>query len=159
MTLGMVRHAGMDQRARESDISRAVDRIVGDNGSYGLSIDLENHLCNSPKHAIVVKTGRSVVSQFGAPSHAGMLQMLVAFDWVLLPADGVLAWIWNLGNINLEMVAGRKMVFGGHPESAVHALDVGNFHRGFKEATAVVRLALNAASGLSVMAVGGDQRS
>src|ERR1700675_2941505 len=55
VTLGMLWHAGIDKRARESDISRAVHNVVGNNGSDRFSIDLEDHFHGRPEYAIVVE--------------------------------------------------------------------------------------------------------
>jgi hypothetical protein len=56
MPLGMVRHAVIDQRTGEHDISRSVDGIVRDNGGHGLSVNLENHLLGSPENTIIMET-------------------------------------------------------------------------------------------------------
>jgi hypothetical protein len=111
--LRMVRCAGTNKRAGRSDI--------GNKGGHELSIDLENHLGGIPEHVIVIETGREVVNQLGAPSHAGMLQIPVPFGWALLHSVVVMAWISHFRNVNLEMVS------RGHPEGVVHALNVGRF--------------------------------
>jgi hypothetical protein len=56
------------------------------------------------------------------------------------------------------MVSGLGMAIGGHPEGVIHALDVGYFHSGFKEAIAILRFAIDVAGGPLVVAIRGNRR-
>jgi hypothetical protein len=55
---GSVQRAGLFILSFKRFQKLSVDSVVGDNGSHGSSVDFRNHLGESPKHAIVVETGR-----------------------------------------------------------------------------------------------------
>src|SRR3984957_13936980 len=145
----MLWHSGIDKRAGEHDIGGGVDSVIRDHRGHWFSVNLENHFRWSPKHAVVMETGRKIVNEFHAPPHTRMLHIgqsnIFLFGRVLLQADVVMTWILHFGDVDLEIVPGSGLVPGVHPERVVHPLDVSNFHSGFKEATAVLRFALNGA--------------
>ena len=55
MSLRMFRYSRVNQRAGKHDAGSGVNGTVGDDGCQGCSVDLENHLSGSPKHAIVME--------------------------------------------------------------------------------------------------------
>jgi hypothetical protein len=89
-------HAGINKGAGKSDVGGIVDGTVVANGCHGLSVNLEYQLLGRPKYAIVMETGREILHELGAPSHARMFQILVSFGWILLQADVVVVWILDL---------------------------------------------------------------
>ena len=86
-----------------------MDGTLVDNGCHGLSVDLEYQLLGRPKYAIVMETGREILHELGAPSHARRFQILVSFGWILLQADVVVVWILDLGDVDLEMVFSSQL--------------------------------------------------